>query len=105
MKDQLKSSLPVLQLMLLTKLMHIKFMLKHMKTRYFIHQEIGITNNKIVIEDPSIEVTKILKIKIRIKKMNPLNNQGEISRCNFCGSKFHWEKNCPDDAEKYNHDL
>ena len=24
--------------------------------------------------------------------MNPLNNKGEISRCNFCGLKFHWEK-------------
>ena len=35
------------------------------------------------------------------KKMNPLNNKGEISRCNFCGLKFHWEKNCPDSAEKY----
>ena len=39
------------------------------------------------------------------KKMNPLNNKGEISRCNFCGSKFHLEKNCPDAAEKYNYDL
>ena len=37
--------------------------------------------------------------------MNPLNNKGEISRYNFCGSKFHWEKDCPDAAEKYNHDL
>ena len=37
--------------------------------------------------------------------MNPLNNKGEISRCNFCWSKFHWEKNCPDVAEKYNNDL
>ena len=26
------------------------------------------------------------------KKMNSLNNKGEISRCNFCGSKFRWEK-------------
>ena len=26
------------------------------------------------------------------KKINPLNNKGEISRCNFCGSKFHWER-------------
>ena len=63
--------------------------------RYFIHQKIRIKNNKIVIEDPSIEITKILKIKIKIKKVNPVNNKGEISRYNFCGSKFHWEKNCP----------
>ena len=27
--------------------------------------------------------------------------KGKISRCNFCGSKFHWEENCPDAAEKY----
>ena len=26
------------------------------------------------------------------KTMNPLNNKGEISRCNFGGSKFNWEK-------------
>ena len=37
--------------------------------------------------------------------MSPLNNKGEISRCNFFGSKFHREKNCPDAAEKYSHDL
>ena len=24
--------------------------------------------------------------------MNPLNNKGEISRCNFGGSISHWEK-------------
>ena len=36
------------------------------------------------------------------KKMSPLNNKGEISRCNFCGSKFYSEKNCPDATEKYN---
>ena len=24
--------------------------------------------------------------------MNPRNNKGVISRCDFCGSKFHWEK-------------
>ena len=34
--------------------------------------------------------------------MNPFNNKGEISICNFYGSKFHWEKNCLDAAEKYN---
>ena len=37
--------------------------------------------------------------------MKPLNNKGEISRCNFCWLKFHWEKNCLDAAEKYNIDL
>ena len=37
--------------------------------------------------------------------MNQLNHKGKISRCNFCGSKFHWEKNCQDAAGKYNNDL
>ena len=37
--------------------------------------------------------------------MNPFNNKGEISICKFYGSKFHWEKNCLDAAEKYNNDL
>ena len=37
--------------------------------------------------------------------MKPLGTKEEISRCNFCGSKFHWEKNCPDAAEKHNNDL
>ena len=45
------------------------------------------------------------KNKNCIKKMNPLNNKEDISRCNFCGLKFHWEKNCPDAAEKSNDDL
>ena len=36
--------------------------------------------------------------------MSPLNSKGEISIYNFCGSKFHREKNCPDAVEKYNHD-
>ena len=37
--------------------------------------------------------------------MNPFNNKREISRCNICGSKFHWEKNFQDTAEKYDNDL
>ena len=37
--------------------------------------------------------------------MKRLGNKEEISRRNFCGSKFHWEKNCPDAAEKHNNDL
>ena len=45
------------------------------------------------------------KNKNCIKKMNPRNNKEDISRCNFCGLKFHWEKNCPDAAEKSNDDL
>ena len=42
-------------------------MLNQRKTRYFIHQEIRLTDNKIVIEDPSVEITKILEIKITMK--------------------------------------
>ena len=36
--------------------------------RYFIHQKLRITDNRTVLEDPSVEITKILKIKITIKK-------------------------------------
>ena len=36
--------------------------------RYFINQKIRITDNIIDMEDPSVEITKILKIKITIKK-------------------------------------
>ena len=43
-------------------------MLNQRKTRYLIHQEIRITDNKIVIEDPSIVTIKILKTKITIKQ-------------------------------------
>ena len=60
--------------------------------RYFIHQKIRITDNKIVIEDPSKETIKNLKNKNYNRKMNPLNNKGKIARRTFCGSKFHWEK-------------
>ena len=42
-------------------------MLKQKKMRYFIHQEIRITDNKIVIEDTSIEIPSILKMKITKK--------------------------------------
>ena len=43
-------------------------MLNQKKMRYFILQKLRITDNIIVIEDPSVEITKILKIKITIKK-------------------------------------
>ena len=31
----------------------------------------------------------------RMKK-NPVNSDGEVSRCNVCGSIFHWASRCPD---------
>ena len=37
----------------------------------------------------------IVWIKNFTRKTNPVNCKGEISRCNFCGLKFYWEKNCP----------
>ena len=39
------------------------------------------------------------------KKTNPLNAKGEVSRCNFCGSKFHWANNCPDALENFQKDI
>ena len=33
------------------------------------------------------------------KRNNPLDMNGQISRCNICDSKFHWSKECPDSYE------
>ena len=30
------------------------------------------------------------------RKKNPVNKEGEVSRCNVCGSIFHWVSRCPD---------
>ena len=30
------------------------------------------------------------------RKKNPVNNDGEVSHCNVCGSIFHWVSRCPD---------
>ena len=35
-----------------------------------------------------------------MKKTNPLDKDGEISKCNVCGSIYHWTKQCPDSCEK-----
>ena len=37
----------------------------------------------------------IVWIKNFTRKTNPVNCKGEISRCNFRGLKFYWEKYCP----------
>ena len=29
-------------------------------------------------------------------QINPNSANGEVSRCDYCGSKFHWQYNCPD---------
>ena len=80
-------------------------MLNQRKMKYFIHQK-----NKNYRQHNSYRGSfsrndQNFENKNYNKKMNPLNNKGEISRCNFCGSKFHWWKKCPDATEKYNHDL
>ena len=56
------------------------------------------------MENYLIKLTNILKTKINNRKTNPHINKGEISRCNFCRSKFNKEKNCADAAEKPNND-
>ena len=33
------------------------------------------------------------------RKMNPLDREGNVSRCRICDSKFHWASNCPDAYE------
>ena len=30
------------------------------------------------------------------RKKHPVNNDGEVSHCNVCGSIFHWASRCPD---------
>ena len=39
------------------------------------------------------------------KKQNPTNSKGEILRCNFCVSKFHFVNNCPDLPETFDSDI
>ena len=34
-----------------------------------------------------------------MRKVNPCNKDGEITKCNVCGSIYHWMKSCPDSYE------
>ena len=34
-----------------------------------------------------------------MQKTNPLDKNGEISKCNVCGSIYHWTKQYPDSYE------
>ena len=68
MKDHLKKVFTSTSTNVYNKTDVDKMMSNQRKMRYFIHQEIRITDNKIVLEDPSVGITKILKIKITIKK-------------------------------------
>lgn len=33
------------------------------------------------------------------RQRNPVDMKGEVSRCNICGSVFHWQRDCPDSYE------
>ena len=33
------------------------------------------------------------------RRLNPLDSEGNVSRCNICDSKFHWARKCPDAYE------
>ena len=68
MKDQLKKVFDSASTNVITKLIQTKLILNQRKMRYFINQKIRITDNIIVMQGPSVEITKILKIKITIKK-------------------------------------
>lgn len=37
---------------------------------------------------------------VKDKRSNPLDNNGNISRCNICESKFHWAAHCPHAYER-----
>ena len=34
-----------------------------------------------------------------LRRQNPLDNNGEVSRCSICGSIFLWAKRCPESLE------
>ena len=36
---------------------------------------------------------------IKSRKTNPVNKDCEITRCNVCGSIYHWTKSCPNSYE------
>ena len=36
---------------------------------------------------------------VKSRKTNPVNKDGETTRCNVCGSIYHWTKSCPDSYE------
>ena len=38
------------------------------------------------------------------RKLNPVDHNGNTSRCNICESKFHWARNCPDADKNQNSD-
>ena len=33
------------------------------------------------------------------RQNNPLDSNGEVTRCNVCDSRFHWASDCPDSYE------
>ena len=39
------------------------------------------------------------------RNLNPLNNKGEVSRCNLCWSRYHWVSNCPDTPSQFENYL
>ena len=61
MKDQLKKVFDSASTNanVITKLIQTKLILNQRKMRYFINQKIRITDNIIVMEHPSVEITKI----------------------------------------------
>ena len=34
--------------------------------------------------------------KFSNNKLNPMNSEGNVTRCNICDSKYHWQYSCPD---------
>ena len=39
------------------------------------------------------------RVKVGTRQTNPLDANGQISKCSVCGSKFHWARQCPDSYE------
>ena len=65
--------------------------------------EIVILNDTIQDLGEIIDITLILKIVgttvAILRKVNSLYKDGEITKCNVCGSIYHWTKSCPGSYE------
>ena len=50
---------------------------------------------KLIIINLKNLIINIKNLKAVKRKQNPINSRGEISRCNYYSSEFHWANNSP----------
>ena len=60
-------------------------------------------HTEVVLIRQTVSGMVMLVVTIGILKQNleknPVNKDGEITRCNVCGSIYHWINSCPDSYE------